>query len=472
MSSVQSLREFISERLTAAAEEIFTEFEKTIVRYEEEIDRQRRLLDISWKPHTHLHTTGPELPQHCVWKEEVLTNQQLYNQERNSSLDQEEPEPPQIEDDQEEICSSQDEEQLSVKQEYDTFMVTPAYEEIKYKKSEHAQEEPEPPQQEELCIDQDEEQLLLMQETEGRNHWEPEKNIVQNKKELNRQRRTLKTSWKPQTKLHRIGLPQHHTWKEEDVLTDQWLCNQDRNSSSDQAEPGLPQIKEEHEDLEPPQIKEEQKDPEPPQGNPKNLEMKEEQETETFMVTPVYKEKNHNEPEPNRKQWFFQNSSVSESQVQEGSKKNSEFSRDEELKQHKKSSQTRGHGDNEDHPKAKSNPKKRFVCLTCGKKFCVKNYLTVHMRTHTGERPFTCQICGKSYCEYNGFNYHMKTHTGERPFSCQTCGKSFVSKYLLNIHVLTHTGEKPFSCQTCRKRFVRKDTLNTHVKFHTDFGVC
>ncbi|XP_037553706.1 zinc finger protein 200 [Nematolebias whitei] len=123
MSSVQSLRGFISERLTAAAEEIFTEFEKTIVRYEEEIDRQRRLLDISWKPHTHLHTT--DVPQHQVWKEEkVLTEQQLRIQGKSSSLDQEEPETPeeepelsQLKEEQEELCVSRDEAQLSLKQE-------------------------------------------------------------------------------------------------------------------------------------------------------------------------------------------------------------------------------------------------------------------------------------------------------------------------------------------------------------------
>ena len=60
MSSVQSLREFISQRLTAAAAEIFTEFEKTIVQYEEEIDRQRRLLDVTWRPQIKLHRTGME----------------------------------------------------------------------------------------------------------------------------------------------------------------------------------------------------------------------------------------------------------------------------------------------------------------------------------------------------------------------------------------------------------------------------
>ena len=58
MSSVESLREFINQRLTAAAEEIFTEVEKTIVQYEEEIDRQRRLLEITWRPQIKLQRTG------------------------------------------------------------------------------------------------------------------------------------------------------------------------------------------------------------------------------------------------------------------------------------------------------------------------------------------------------------------------------------------------------------------------------
>ncbi|XP_063317317.1 uncharacterized protein LOC134616386 isoform X3 [Pelmatolapia mariae] len=131
MPSVQSLREFINERLTAAAEQIFLEFEKTIVQYEEEIDRQRRLLDITWKPQIKLHrTVPPDIPQQpvCEEEEEVLPEQQLWNQERSSSVDQEEPEPPQIKEEQEELCSSQEGEQLGLKEEPDTFMVTAAEE--------------------------------------------------------------------------------------------------------------------------------------------------------------------------------------------------------------------------------------------------------------------------------------------------------------------------------------------------------
>lgn len=58
MSSVEYLREFVNRRLTAAAEEIFGVFQKTIVEYEEEINRQRRLLDVVWKSEMQLPATG------------------------------------------------------------------------------------------------------------------------------------------------------------------------------------------------------------------------------------------------------------------------------------------------------------------------------------------------------------------------------------------------------------------------------
>ncbi|XP_037537344.1 zinc finger and SCAN domain-containing protein 31-like [Nematolebias whitei] len=127
MSSVHLLREFIGERLSAAASEIFSEFEKTILRYEEELDRQRRLLDVSWKPELKLHRVDfRQEPVHKI--ELIFMNKQHYNQERNSSLDQEEPEPPLIKEEQG-LYSNQDEDQLHLKQETDPFMVTTLFEE-------------------------------------------------------------------------------------------------------------------------------------------------------------------------------------------------------------------------------------------------------------------------------------------------------------------------------------------------------
>ncbi|XP_014185557.2 zinc finger and SCAN domain-containing protein 31 [Haplochromis burtoni] len=141
MPSVLYLREFINERLTAAAEQIFLEFEKTIVQYEEEIDRQRRLLDITWKPQIKLHRTDVPQQPVCKEEEEVLPEQQLWNQERSSSLDQEEPEAPQIKEEQEELCSSQEGEQLGLKEETDTFMVTETCEESDHSEPEGDREQ-------------------------------------------------------------------------------------------------------------------------------------------------------------------------------------------------------------------------------------------------------------------------------------------------------------------------------------------
>ncbi|XP_007542132.1 zinc finger protein with KRAB and SCAN domains 3-like [Poecilia formosa] len=83
MSSVQHLREFIRERLTAAAQEIFTEVEKTIIFYEEELDAQRRMMGIDWKPQiigSELQRQSSDLQQPSVsYEEEVSGIQQDFS---------------------------------------------------------------------------------------------------------------------------------------------------------------------------------------------------------------------------------------------------------------------------------------------------------------------------------------------------------------------------------------------------------
>ncbi|XP_033493235.1 uncharacterized protein LOC117263726 [Epinephelus lanceolatus] len=113
MSKAQILRASVKQRLTAAAEEIFGLFERTIAEYEEELsrskeenERQRKLLDAVFSPQLQLHIA--EVQQLLVVKEEVSPEQQ----EWSSSLDQEDPEPPHIKEEQEELWSSQEGEQL------------------------------------------------------------------------------------------------------------------------------------------------------------------------------------------------------------------------------------------------------------------------------------------------------------------------------------------------------------------------
>ncbi|KAF7210777.1 zinc finger and BTB domain-containing protein 49 [Nothobranchius furzeri] len=70
MSKIELLRLLINQRLTEAAEEIFGVFGRTIAEYEEEIarskleiDRQRRLLDLSRKPRISLPAFVPDVSE-------------------------------------------------------------------------------------------------------------------------------------------------------------------------------------------------------------------------------------------------------------------------------------------------------------------------------------------------------------------------------------------------------------------------
>ncbi|XP_061623422.1 zinc finger protein 112-like [Phyllopteryx taeniolatus] len=89
MSSVQYLRHFVNERLTAAAEEIFGVFERTIVEYQEELQRQRRMVDTLSTPQIKLHRIEVQHEEN----EQICTEQKLYKQEEDSCVDQEQPEP-------------------------------------------------------------------------------------------------------------------------------------------------------------------------------------------------------------------------------------------------------------------------------------------------------------------------------------------------------------------------------------------
>ncbi|XP_069030147.1 zinc finger protein 771-like [Embiotoca jacksoni] len=56
---------------------------------------------------------------------------------------------------------------------------------------------------------------------------------------------------------------------------------------------------------------------------------------------------------------------------------------------------------------------KPYSCAVCNMKFNAQSNLTRHMKTHSGERPYSCTACDKRFIRRSHLIIHMKTHIGE-----------------------------------------------------------
>ncbi|EDV52656.2 uncharacterized protein Dere_GG13232 [Drosophila erecta] len=116
--------------------------------------------------------------------------------------------------------------------------------------------------------------------------------------------------------------------------------------------------------------------------------------------------------------------------------------------------------------KAKEKPS--FSCSYCPKTYQARSSLSVHMRSHTGERPFKCSLCPKAFgynCVLQG---HMRTHTGERPYKCSQCSKTFTFAHNLKAHMHIHERGETHRCSYCLKGFLTFSVLKQHLATHLD----
>uniref|UniRef100_A0ACB8FWK1 Uncharacterized protein n=1 Tax=Sphaerodactylus townsendi TaxID=933632 RepID=A0ACB8FWK1_9SAUR len=107
----------------------------------------------------------------------------------------------------------------------------------------------------------------------------------------------------------------------------------------------------------------------------------------------------------------------------------------------------------------KTNPPK---CPECGKSFFSNVAMTIHIRTHTGERPFKCHLCPLRAL-WGTCLATAKTITPRAPEAPPTAGSILKEKKCLSakLQLLRHLGaspgpKKPHTCPQCGKSFNKK----------------
>ncbi|XP_028441067.1 zinc finger protein 2 homolog [Perca flavescens] len=527
-----------------------------------------------------------KLPQQHVCKEEeVLSDQQLCIQERNSSLDQEDPEPPQIKEEQDELFTSQEEEQLVLKQEMDNFRhsnivnntnmseihintqtdvqqlsVVKAevpleqqewssrLEEADIKlpftsvpvKSEDDEEKAQSSQLHESQTEENREAERTGADGEDCGGPEPARNsdpdnplqpATHDKTSDSSESQTdasgvLEETREPQSGLNSLQnnevavsdvecntgntsvsssecagsfgrkkhlqkpsgvqtgvkpfccsvceLPQQHVCNEGEVLSDQQLCIQERNSCLD---PEPPQIKEEQEELctsqeEEQLVLKQEMDTFRHSNNVNNTNMSEihiNTQTDVQQLLVVKAEVSPEQQECETNDWEetrepqsglnpLQNNKLVVSDVKCNTGNTSVSSSE--------CAGSFGHKKPLQNHSGVQTRVKPFCCSVCGKRYLMKKTLTTHMKLHSEEKCYTCSVCKASFCKSGNLVKHMRIHTGEKPFSCSICGKRFTQKQNLKPHLAVHMEEKTFSCSVCSKRFALKQYLKKHLSVH------
>ncbi|KAM8841329.1 uncharacterized protein AB9W97_001692 isoform 2-T2 [Spinachia spinachia] len=99
---------------------------------------------------------------------------------------------------------------------------------------------------------------------------------------------------------------------------------------------------------------------------------------------------------------------------------------------------------------------------------------TLRLKAHSIKRKL--RVKAKRYLPTLGLNIKTSTQYVSQnptsPYCCKTCGKTFHYMYTLRTHVRTHASDKIRICGLCGRRLDSKESLVQHIQNHTKRNKC